>query len=330
MYPPLQEGFRKEIQLLQACRHEHVVGFRGACLDAPGHLLMILELMRNGDLRTALTADADGVLRWYRRWAPLLFGATTPINAGHAAALPLRTSYTSDDIRFQISMGPYPLTFGPYPYCRGTDANGQRQPGLGKQIALDVARGLDFLHAQHIVHLDMKTPNGAHDCSACFAVYARAATCGSGVVQGMASCMPRCPLLCREMNSRCLIILLLARSASPRSRNDEWLLRVRSAAGGGQHRQDCGRGTGALHAQRLPQQPGRCGHLCLGGGRLQPSRIVQQGTLGSCSRRNRIVWKAACLLQSIRAGSASVVCSAVQAPEVLMGDQCSSKVDVYG
>lgn len=29
-------------------------------------------------------------------------------------------------------------------------------------------------------------------------------------------------------------------------------------------------------------------------------------------------------------GSASVVCSAVQAPEVLMGEQCSSKVDVYG
>lgn len=135
MCPPLQEGFRKEIQLLQACRHEHVVGFRGACLDAPGHLLMILELMCNGDLRTALTADADGVLRWYRRWAPLLFGATTPmqsgavavavvssdasrkggstrsalINAGHAAALPLGKSYTSDDIHLQISMGLSPL-----------------------------------------------------------------------------------------------------------------------------------------------------------------------------------------------------------------------------
>ena len=33
--------------------------------------------------------------------------------------------------------------------------------GKGKQIALDVARGLAFLHSQHVVHLDLKSPNGA-------------------------------------------------------------------------------------------------------------------------------------------------------------------------
>jgi hypothetical protein len=38
--------------------------------------------------------------------------------------------------------------------------DGERQLGLGKAIALDVARGLAFLHQRHIVHLDLKSPNG--------------------------------------------------------------------------------------------------------------------------------------------------------------------------
>jgi len=33
--------------------------------------------------------------------------------------------------------------------------------GKGKSIALDIARGLAKLHEQHIVHLDLKSPNGA-------------------------------------------------------------------------------------------------------------------------------------------------------------------------
>jgi hypothetical protein len=43
---------------------------------------------------------------------------------------------------------------------RGVADGGQRQLGLGKAIALDVARGLAFLHQRHIVHLDLKSPNG--------------------------------------------------------------------------------------------------------------------------------------------------------------------------
>lgn len=43
---------------------------------------------------------------------------------------------------------------------RGGAGGAHRQPGLGKAIALDVARGLAFLHHRHIVHLDLKSPNG--------------------------------------------------------------------------------------------------------------------------------------------------------------------------
>jgi hypothetical protein len=35
--------FRQEIELLKACSHENVVGFRAACLDAPGHLMLVME-----------------------------------------------------------------------------------------------------------------------------------------------------------------------------------------------------------------------------------------------------------------------------------------------
>ena len=35
-------------------------------------------------------------------------------------------------------------------------------PGVGRKIALDVARGLTFLHSNRIAHMDLKTLNGAH------------------------------------------------------------------------------------------------------------------------------------------------------------------------
>ena len=40
----LQVQFRQEIELLKACAHENVVGFKAACLDAPCQLLMVMEV----------------------------------------------------------------------------------------------------------------------------------------------------------------------------------------------------------------------------------------------------------------------------------------------
>ena len=42
--------------------------------------------------------------------------------------------------------------------CR-TLPNGTRTPGLGRRIALDVARGLHFLHSRRVVHFDLKSAN---------------------------------------------------------------------------------------------------------------------------------------------------------------------------
>ena len=46
--------------------------------------------------------------------------------------------------------------------CHGCRAGG---PGVGRKIALDVARGLTFLHSNRIAHMDLKTLNG-NVCSA--------------------------------------------------------------------------------------------------------------------------------------------------------------------
>ena len=48
---------------------------------------------------------------------------------------------------------------------------------MGRAIALDIARGLTFLHSNNIAHMDLKTPNGA----ALFrALPCHAGQCGSG------------------------------------------------------------------------------------------------------------------------------------------------------
>lgn len=36
---------------------------------------------------------------------------------------------------------------------------GATSPGLGRRIALDIARGLHFLHARSVVHFDLKSAN---------------------------------------------------------------------------------------------------------------------------------------------------------------------------
>jgi len=97
---------RQEVKMLKSLEHPNVVGYRGACLEARGHLLLVMELLV-GDLRAALSEDMSGELRW-------------------------RRSGTS---------------------------GGRPAPGLGKEIALDIAKGLAFLHDHQVVHLDLKSPN---------------------------------------------------------------------------------------------------------------------------------------------------------------------------
>ena len=42
--------------------------------------------------------------------------------------------------------------------CRDP-VNGTKSPGMGRRIALDIARGLHFLHSRKIVHFDLKSAN---------------------------------------------------------------------------------------------------------------------------------------------------------------------------
>lgn len=48
---------------------------------------------------------------------------------------------------------------GRFAWYRRSAPDGPRLPGLGRRIALDVARGLHFLHSRKIVHFDLKSAN---------------------------------------------------------------------------------------------------------------------------------------------------------------------------
>eukprot|EP00669_Euglena_mutabilis_P000628 TRINITY_DN10853_c0_g1_i1.p1 TRINITY_DN10853_c0_g1~~TRINITY_DN10853_c0_g1_i1.p1 ORF type:complete len:219 (-),score=72.49 TRINITY_DN10853_c0_g1_i1:39-695(-) len=62
-------AFRREVRLLSALRHEHIVLFRGACVDLP-HLCIVTELMCRGNLYTLLhDDDKDMDWRLRLRWA---------------------------------------------------------------------------------------------------------------------------------------------------------------------------------------------------------------------------------------------------------------------
>lgn len=43
--------------------------------------------------------------------------------------------------------------------CVRDPATGIKSPGMGRRIALDIARGLHFLHSKKIVHFDLKSAN---------------------------------------------------------------------------------------------------------------------------------------------------------------------------
>ena len=88
-----------------------------------------------GDLYKALKKDKEGALLWNKR---------------------CRLDAPRPDIAFvwgPMSCPVHAILFGA---CRAGGA------GIGRAIALDIARGLTFLHSNNIAHMDLKTPNGAH------------------------------------------------------------------------------------------------------------------------------------------------------------------------
>lgn len=97
------------------------------------------RFLEHGDLHNCLRHDKEGNLRWYqwcacRTWQP---------------------DDHSESISFVIVMIRTPKGCK-FLCCAGCSApwmGGRPQPGLGKQIALDIARGLAFMHNHCIVHL---------------------------------------------------------------------------------------------------------------------------------------------------------------------------------
>lgn len=68
--------------------------------------------------------------------------------------------------QWQLLMSKWRIRKGTLGIHRDAAADSSRLEGLGHTLALDIARGLAFLHAMQIIHFDLKTPNGATSSSA--------------------------------------------------------------------------------------------------------------------------------------------------------------------
>eukprot|EP00884_Botryococcus_braunii_P016071 jgi/Botrbrau1/3147/Bobra.0070s0114.2 len=90
---PRQDKILKEVAVLRACRHPHIVSFQGVTF-LENEVWLIMELMEGGDLAHALWLGKT--YRWTKR---------------------------------------------------------------GPQIAYDIASALAYLHANNLIHLDVKSPN---------------------------------------------------------------------------------------------------------------------------------------------------------------------------
>lgn len=143
--------------------------------------LQLCRFMELGDLFTALQRDTTGSMLWYRRCvaaapafhvnyspdtlsAPLLGlpgshrrCSANPSPAAPALLEPACTLHRACVLHTQAftvmrlpGKGAHLATLClPFHRCR----HGNQVPGLGRRIALDVARGLHFLHTSRIVHM---------------------------------------------------------------------------------------------------------------------------------------------------------------------------------
>lgn len=137
-----------------------------SCLNAAIHCasICVFRYMENGDLFTAFRNDTSGSLLWYRRCAAHV-AETTGFSAAHM--LPAIQDRTSACL---MPLG----TLWQLADCAGCPAfrdssarDGMAQPGLGRQIALDIARGLHFLHRHSVVSVGLGCPMELIPC-ACF------------------------------------------------------------------------------------------------------------------------------------------------------------------
>ena len=135
---PAQEALR-----LHQLRHPHVVGFVGVSV-AEGKGIILMELCEGRDLHSALTlrtntdAPYQGSGGSPPQQAELTVGSA-PASSGSALA----------------------KEFAAY-RRRSMSCAGDRVFGWyrrGRHVAYDIARGLNYLHCQNVVHMDIKSSN---------------------------------------------------------------------------------------------------------------------------------------------------------------------------
>ncbi|GAB4814549.1 hypothetical protein N2152v2_001595 [Parachlorella kessleri] len=134
------EDFRREVAILRSCRDSHVVQFLGACLR-PGLTMLVTEFMGRDVFLGACLRPGLTMLVTEFMGRDVFLGA---------CLRPGRTMLVTEfmgggDLRAALSRHPGAFRWG--------------AGGRGRALALDIARGLHYLHARRIIHFDLKSNN---------------------------------------------------------------------------------------------------------------------------------------------------------------------------
>ncbi len=156
--------------------HELLAYSDRAIATPPSSILSYCRFMEAGDLHGALRDDREGQLLWYQRcvfqghhWRPpiaLRLPYSNPKGLHREGAesayqppwrRPLWTFASAQMVHCMMRIAASDVftvrILSSVRCCRLPPLGGRSQPGLGKRIALDIARGLAFLHTHRIVHL---------------------------------------------------------------------------------------------------------------------------------------------------------------------------------
>ena len=161
----LHATLQREVAILRSLRDKNVVAFVGASVR-PGATVLCTELCSRGDLFRALRADGGRTLSASVSGdgpsgdqAPSAV-CSARANPDHGRGPPLSDDQSSSRPTAGTGGAPsYRFSWAPAYVSAGGVV--RRRPGTGVNwnVALDVARGLHYLHSRGILHLDLKSAN---------------------------------------------------------------------------------------------------------------------------------------------------------------------------